>query len=93
MKAILEFNLPEDRSDHIRATKATDAFIALWDIAQEIFRPARKHGYSDNRLRELMDYEKDPKTAEAVTEAISLLEQKFYEIVNERGVNPSDNLE
>ena len=34
MKAILEFNLEEsfDREAHIRAIKATDAYLALYDI-------------------------------------------------------------
>jgi hypothetical protein len=94
MKAILEFKLPEDEMEYNRAVKATDAFLALWAVAQDIFRPARKHGYPNNpRLNELLDSEKDSKVAKAVSEAIGLLETQFYIIVNDHGVNPSDNLE
>jgi hypothetical protein len=34
MKAILEFDLPEDRDAHIQATKAIDYACELWDIDQ-----------------------------------------------------------
>ena len=32
MKAILEFSLPDERKEHLRAVKATDMAIALFDI-------------------------------------------------------------
>lgn len=78
MKAILEYNLPEDQEDFIRATKALDMELALWDIANEVFRPARKHGYADQELNTL---------AENNTELIGLLEQKFYAILEEKGIS------
>ena len=34
MKAILEFNLPEDESSHKLAVKAPDMYCVLWDIDQ-----------------------------------------------------------
>jgi hypothetical protein len=34
MKAILEFNLPEDSEEHQVAVKARDLYLALWDIDQ-----------------------------------------------------------
>ena len=34
MKAILEFNLPEERDDHVLAVKASNMYGALWDIGQ-----------------------------------------------------------
>lgn len=90
MKATLIFDLPEDQMEHKRAVKSTDAFLALWEIANEVFRPARKHGYGNGknseRLNQLLQNEQ-------VAEAIGLLEEEFYEIVNEKEVNPSENLE
>lgn len=55
MKAILEFNLPEEQGEFDLATKAGNMHSALWDIAQEVFRPARKHGYSSNIIQELVN--------------------------------------
>lgn len=78
MKAILEYNLPEDKEDFERATKALDMELALWDIANDIFRPARKYGYDDEELNNL---------AKGNEQLIGLLEQKFYAILEERGVS------
>jgi len=42
MKATLEFNLPEDRAEHLRAVHADAAWCALFEV--------------DNRLRNLLKY-------------------------------------
>jgi len=42
MKATLEFNLPEDRAEHLRAVHAGAAWCALYEM--------------DNRLRNLLKY-------------------------------------
>jgi len=42
MKATLEFNLPEDRAEHLRAVHAGAAWCALYEL--------------DNRLRNLIKY-------------------------------------
>lgn len=82
MKAILEFDLSDadERDAHLRAIKAPDAYAALWDIAQEVFRPARKHGYSDPDLNKLLK-------SDDVEEAISLLEKRFYQILEDKGID------
>jgi len=38
MKAVLQFDLnePEDKEAHLRATKATDAYLVIWDMFQEL---------------------------------------------------------
>jgi len=36
MKAILEFNLPEDQAEFDFATQGTNMYAALWDISQEL---------------------------------------------------------
>ena len=38
MKATLEFNLPDERDEHIRAVHAADAWALLDDIDQELRR-------------------------------------------------------
>lgn len=38
MKAMLEFTLPEERDEHIRAVHAADAWALLDDIDQELRR-------------------------------------------------------
>jgi len=79
MKATLEFDLdcPEDRLQHKKAVDAADLSIFLWDLEQDLFRPARKHGYPDSvigrRLNELLEQDG------AVSEAISLLESLYFE--------------
>jgi len=82
MKANLEFNLPEDDMEFKQASKAGAAFAALDDIKNEIFRPARKHGYSDENIRALLE-----KIGEDGNELIGLLESKLYEILNNHEVN------
>ena len=79
MKATLEFELPEEQESFDIAARAGLLHAALWDTAQEVFRPARKHGYAELRLHEL-------NAIEEVNEAISLLEKKFYEILEDKGI-------
>lgn len=96
MKAILEFNLPEDQSEFELASKAGKMHSALWDIAQEVFRPARKHGYSNVQVQGVLD-----KANESVVvtgdefkyetgtgdELIHQLEKLFYQILEERNID------
>lgn len=43
MKAILEYNLPEDAIDHLRAVQANHAWITLYEI-DIMLRNLLKHG-------------------------------------------------
>lgn len=43
MKAILEFNLPDDRHEHQRAIHSMEAFSVMHDIDQHL-RSVIKHG-------------------------------------------------
>jgi hypothetical protein len=82
MKAILEFNLPEDREDFELANKAASMSCALNDISNLVFRPARKHGYGNNeKVAKLI--EEHPQYAE---ELIGELEQMFFEILRDNEV-------
>jgi hypothetical protein len=100
-KATLSFNLPEEREEFKMATKAGDMSGALWDIAQEVFRPARKHGYPDQRIQTLIDklndlvdkhapsdpdHPKDEYGALNATDLVSLLEKEFYSKLDEHNV-------
>ena len=84
MKAKLEFDLNEfeDRIEHIMAIKGKDAYLALYDVAFSIFRPARKHGYEDNELNKLLE-----KSGEEGAELIGKLEDLFYKVLEEREID------
>lgn len=80
MKAILEFDLPEDQEEFNDAAAAGKYVDCLQSIAQEVFRPARKHGYQGNeRLNQLIQQDD-------VAEAIEILEELFYTILRDRSV-------
>lgn len=74
MKAILEFDLdnPDDQSAHMRAVQALDMAICLWDI--------------DQYLRAQTKYAPDSMPQEA-HDAFSEARERFYEILNERGID------
>jgi len=66
MKATLEFNLPEDREEHLMAVNALELYLSLWDIDQYL-RKKMKYGdlkqdkyevYEEirNQLHEIMDH-------------------------------------
>lgn len=56
-KVIIEFNIDsiEAEIQATRAMKANCMAFALREIQQEIFRPARKHGYTDYVVNDLLD--------------------------------------
>ena len=88
MKAILEFNLPEDEEEYEITSKATNMSSALFEIKQEIFRPARKHGYSDPEITKLLAKINSREAEEgAGEELIGLLETRFYQILNDHDAN------
>ena len=51
MKAILEFNLPDDNYEHIRAVHCNHAWSALYDI-DSMLRNLLKHGNNDYKTVE-----------------------------------------
>lgn len=96
MKGTLSFSLPEEREEFETAVNAGSYKAALWEIAQQVFRPARKHGYGDpavQRLLDALDEVKVPSmdgyTEDMVgggTELVSQLEKLFYQILQEEGI-------
>lgn len=81
MKAILEFSLPEEQNEFDLANKASKMYSALFDIRNQVFRPARKHGYSHTELQDLSEKE---------IELISTLEQMFNDVLVGNGLGELD---
>ncbi len=79
MKFKLELESDDiEQLDHF--VKGPDAHAALHDIWQEVFRPARKHGYPCIKLNKLVE------ETEGAEEIIGALEEHFWNLVNERGL-------
>jgi hypothetical protein len=76
----ITFNLPEENDELNLAIKASAMSVALFDIGQEVFRPARKHGYNNQELNDLI--EKNPDASEI----ISILEKMFYNILTDNNI-------
>ena len=77
----LKFTLPEEQEEMRLALSAGGMHSALWDIAQEVFRPARKHGYPQREIQEALDL-----CNGEGEELVHLLEKRFYEILEEHGI-------
>lgn len=98
MIATLKFTLPEEREEFEDAMAGSSNKSRLDEIVQQIFRPARKHGYSDQRIQlliEALDSLADKYGAEfglvpdeygtvpGATELVARLEQVYFDIANE----------
>lgn len=82
----IEFPAEAEAESSLRRFLSADAaYAAIWDIAQEVFRPARKHGYPDSATQQELD-----KAGEAGAELVHLLEKRFYEILEEHRINLED---
>jgi len=79
-KITIEYNLPDEQAELDSAMNGFNRGIAIDRIANEIFRPHRKHGYPNVRLQELLEKNED------VGEAIELLEERFFAILQEEEV-------
>jgi hypothetical protein len=88
MIAVLQYKLPDESEEYEVAMAGGRALSALYDIRQEIFRPMRKHGYTDARVTGLIDKINAFLPADdcAVEELIGLLEEKFSSIITEYNI-------
>lgn len=80
MKAILEFNLPEETQEYVDHMNGPKYAIAMEEVTQQVFRPARKHGYPENSeiaqaLKAIPDGQGE--------DLIGLLEQEYHRIIRE----------
>lgn len=51
MKAILEFNLPDDKTEWDNAMRADAMFCALWDVQQELRRLWKYEELSEEQFK------------------------------------------
>ena len=72
MKAILEFILPDDKTEFDAATKAMDWAILAWDIEQ----------YIRNRLK----YQTDKLQTSSAKEELELLRNELHDLMQENGL-------
>lgn len=72
MKAILEFNLPEDSHDHLVAVRSRDLANILWDV--------------DQQLRNWQKYDHNFETADAVIDRLRELLHSWVEEQDMAGV-------
>lgn len=54
MKAILEFNLPEDQAEHYCAIKGADMLNVLWELKAEL-RSMRKYGELSDKQYDIVE--------------------------------------
>ena len=54
MKAILEFNLPEEQSEYLLATRGNQYFCVIWDTLQSI-RSSLKYGHQYKTADEALE--------------------------------------
>ena len=86
-EAILKFNMQDadEREAFKQAFHGTDLYLSLVDVRNTIFRPARKHGYSDSAVAELIALIEDQMPGTAA-ELIGRLEQLFNEILQDNNL-------
>ena len=76
MKAILEFNLPEDKQDFDLATKGSDWWNVCWEM--------------DQWLRAQYKYMPDEGYSKEKYDAYYESREKLFELMNENGVSLDD---
>ena len=83
MRATLEFDLPEEREEFHMAVKAGALAAAIEEIRTQVFRPARKHGYADGTISDIIKRipNDDGNTL------ISELEELFNEILSNNDID------
>jgi len=93
-RLMLEFKDLEhdEREDILLMLNAHKLQMAVHDIQQEVFRPARKHGYEDKEINLALDKcgvtkgKTEYEDYSNGSELISLLESKFIEVLRDNEV-------
>jgi hypothetical protein len=81
-KVTLTFRLPEEREEFQSALHGPEAFCALQEVREKIFRPFRKHGFSDPKIMDLIN-----QNPEYAAELAEKLEDIFVEILRDYELN------
>ena len=90
MKITIETSDQDDERKLKLMLKAESMAAALFEIQQEILRPARKHGYSDRNISQFFNDSLPDKELSERVELVAALETRFYEIVHAHGINLDD---
>ena len=72
MKAIIEFELPEDNDEYQMANDASKMYLTLWDIKQ-LFRSKLKYNPDGLNTEQLEQWE--------------IMQYEFYEILSKQNLN------
>lgn len=88
MKITIEY---DNEADALAAINGWRKQAAIEEVGNEVFRPARKHGYGDSEINTILAHLdslcEENKTTEGLwaSDLIHALERKFWEIVNAEG--------
>jgi hypothetical protein len=77
MKAILEFNLPEDNLEYLQVIKASDMATALWQITHNLKKQCMREAETNNESVE----------SQYVIDGINLVYEKIYQILDDNNIN------
>lgn len=81
-EATITFTLPDESTEFQTAVDSSAMAAAIFDIRNHVFRPARKHGYEDRRIQELLE-----KLGSDGEDLVEHLERLFGEILDGYGVS------
>jgi len=87
IKSIVKELYPLDnyeKEDVIAMLKSGSMCALIAEVTNQIFRPARKHGYPDKEIEALIDACGEDKDGYSIgCELIGKLERKYYELLKE----------
>ncbi len=86
-----------DEAEIDMVMKAKSLAYALHDMHEILFRAARKHGYADSKLHNILQHAEDNgmtilneeynEEFNIVSEIIEALEEKYFEILTDHGID------
>lgn len=94
----LKYNLPDEQEEYETCMRSSKNAQLVWELEQQIWRPARKHGYPDPHISKLLgcldtlvekyaqldpEWPTDEYGHKNATDLIGLLERAYYELKNE----------
>jgi hypothetical protein len=82
LKITVDVDDNEDRALLHRTINASTAYSALDDIRNLVFRPARKHGYMDKQIDDLLT-----ELGDKGLELVGLLEKQYLEVLSDNGID------
>ncbi len=80
MKATLEFTLPEDSEEHLRAVLSTDLALALWEITYNLHK--RAEGEFEQRVAD-----SNPNKPYHFYDVIDFYKEQIHDILRDNGLD------